>query len=495
MYKSCNIVLPDTGAEEKPSDLELKSPKPTIHLTTIVPPVTIADTIDVTPDPFKDVIRTEPAPDLPSLMSDLLPFYVDHQTKKPVSVTYKNVVVDYYPDFHVTTTRENIKKPFYHSTEAIRSNVTERTKTPVYQPGDSIISIDNYHLTTSKPEDFNETVSAVNETLQITNDTNNNNVTEKTDVVRISIRPIVQETTEPSLQTLNKGTPVIEHVKVTRSTTKAPSPTKTFTRKPLISIRPKSTTTEPSFFDEFFKDLFDSKSTTKSVMATKHKYSAKIKTKTTTPTSQTTTTDRAEPLNKEPNAAGESFSLDSVFNFFLGPEESTTARGTNKSKYQNITRKPIKKITSITISPTVENSTRSDVAEQTSSTTSVYLQSREDVDEVNEQKQVYSSFKTDESGNPKIQILEQEKEDSKIESKSNSVGKEEDEPYVPKSPTKNTFRKPTKPSQDLGNILKLAGCNIYGRMYRVGKIITELSGPCLECMCTDYGVQCAPLKC
>ena len=41
--------------------------------------------------------------------------------------------------------------------------------------------------------------------------------------------------------------------------------------------------------------------------------------------------------------------------------------------------------------------------------------------------------------------------------------------------------------------LKLAGCNIYGRMYRVGKVISELSGPCLECRCTDVGVQCKNL--
>ena len=44
-------------------------------------------------------------------------------------------------------------------------------------------------------------------------------------------------------------------------------------------------------------------------------------------------------------------------------------------------------------------------------------------------------------------------------------------------------------------LLKLAGCNIYGRMYRVGRIITELSGPCLECMCTEVGVQCRQLSC
>ncbi|KAJ2952407.1 hypothetical protein O0L34_g6715 [Tuta absoluta] len=44
-------------------------------------------------------------------------------------------------------------------------------------------------------------------------------------------------------------------------------------------------------------------------------------------------------------------------------------------------------------------------------------------------------------------------------------------------------------------LLKLAGCNIYGRMYRVGRIIAELSTPCQECRCTEFGVQCLPLRC
>ncbi|XP_025200317.1 uncharacterized protein LOC112598156 isoform X2 [Melanaphis sacchari] len=47
----------------------------------------------------------------------------------------------------------------------------------------------------------------------------------------------------------------------------------------------------------------------------------------------------------------------------------------------------------------------------------------------------------------------------------------------------------------LASILKISGCNIYGRMYRVGKIIPELSNPCLECMCTEIGVHCNQLKC
>lgn len=50
-------------------------------------------------------------------------------------------------------------------------------------------------------------------------------------------------------------------------------------------------------------------------------------------------------------------------------------------------------------------------------------------------------------------------------------------------------------SSGSAGLLKLAGCNIYGRMYRVGRIIFELSGPCLECKCTETGVQCKSLKC
>lgn len=46
-----------------------------------------------------------------------------------------------------------------------------------------------------------------------------------------------------------------------------------------------------------------------------------------------------------------------------------------------------------------------------------------------------------------------------------------------------------------GGLLKVAGCNIYGRMYRVGRIIAELSTPCQECRCTELGVQCRSLSC
>lgn len=55
------------------------------------------------------------------------------------------------------------------------------------------------------------------------------------------------------------------------------------------------------------------------------------------------------------------------------------------------------------------------------------------------------------------------------------------------------FSKPTSPT--MNGLLKLAGCNIYGQMYDVGKIIDELSNACLECKCLpDIGVGCTP-KC
>lgn len=51
-------------------------------------------------------------------------------------------------------------------------------------------------------------------------------------------------------------------------------------------------------------------------------------------------------------------------------------------------------------------------------------------------------------------------------------------------------------SQGVGTgLLKLAGCNIYGRIYRVGRIIAELSTPCLECWCIEIGVECKKLDC
>lgn len=43
--------------------------------------------------------------------------------------------------------------------------------------------------------------------------------------------------------------------------------------------------------------------------------------------------------------------------------------------------------------------------------------------------------------------------------------------------------------------LKLSGCNIYGKMYQIDQVIHELSSICVQCKCTEVGVQCSELQC
>ncbi|XP_059612831.1 uncharacterized protein LOC132259284 [Phlebotomus argentipes] len=88
-------------------------------------------------------------------------------------------------------------------------------------------------------------------------------------------------------------------------------------------------------------------------------------------------------------------------------------------------------------------------------------------------------------------------EDSSISNTESYVVNPVDEAQLDQHQTDTQiFTKPIiSSSQDPAGILKLAGCNIYGRMYRVGRIISELSSPCLECKCTEVGVHCTPLDC
>ncbi|XP_059061263.1 mucin-2 [Achroia grisella] len=74
--------------------------------------------------------------------------------------------------------------------------------------------------------------------------------------------------------------------------------------------------------------------------------------------------------------------------------------------------------------------------------------------------------------------------------------RKKEQPSVQYTPESAEISRPHAPNLlPVGPGLKLAGCNIYGRMYRVGRIIAELSTPCQECWCTELGVQCKPLNC
>lgn len=75
-----------------------------------------------------------------------------------------------------------------------------------------------------------------------------------------------------------------------------------------------------------------------------------------------------------------------------------------------------------------------------------------------------------------------------------SQKEQQQQPTQQKNQQMEIFSKPTNPT--MNGLLKLAGCNIYGSMYEVGQVISELSSPCLECKCLpDIGVGCMQMKC
>lgn len=52
-----------------------------------------------------------------------------------------------------------------------------------------------------------------------------------------------------------------------------------------------------------------------------------------------------------------------------------------------------------------------------------------------------------------------------------------------------------KTNNVISGLLKLSGCNIFGKMYKTGELIHELSDPCSRCICSEAGVNCVPVKC
>ncbi|KAG8200441.1 hypothetical protein JTE90_000524 [Oedothorax gibbosus] len=46
-------------------------------------------------------------------------------------------------------------------------------------------------------------------------------------------------------------------------------------------------------------------------------------------------------------------------------------------------------------------------------------------------------------------------------------------------------------STDLGN-LKISGCNVYGKYYRINDKVPSLGKSCSECICTEEGISCSP---
>ncbi|GFQ77410.1 VWFC domain-containing protein [Trichonephila clavata] len=55
---------------------------------------------------------------------------------------------------------------------------------------------------------------------------------------------------------------------------------------------------------------------------------------------------------------------------------------------------------------------------------------------------------------------------------------------------KITKKVPISPFSDPWGLLKVSGCNIYGKFFNINDQVEILSGPCSHCICTTNGVEC-----
>ena len=184
---------------------------------------------------------------------------------------------------------------------------------------------------------------------------------------------------------------------------------------------------------------------------------------------------------------------------YLFSDDGTT-KAPNRTTHRPITRRPtsdrntpqitvITSHTTATPSSPSENFSEADNNKQSENTTVILSTSSHNEDFIN-----YKTSSTSSSNN--YGVTPQAVLTTVLNSVKSNTSTREPSPGSPPNP--QHLNLPVSVSADPGavsGLLKLAGCNIYGRMYRVGRIISELSGPCLECMCTEVGVQCRPLDC
>ncbi|XP_034181960.2 uncharacterized protein LOC117605124 [Osmia lignaria lignaria] len=322
----------------------------------------------VSPDPFRDVIKTEPAPDLPSLIEDMIPYLVEHGITTPVTTTLKPLQSQpanhqQHPTNFDYMDKLTLIRPPYRPEEGVDSLVT-KNKFTVNQEGqlkEGVLSSYN-----SKEDQILEHVS---ESVH--------------QVPGFDYEKISSPLTDRTIATKRYEDHHISSNNITEST---------FSKLNDSKRNDSVTSSRPDFKD----------------------HSSMINETNVRSTTLKTPEDLEEPI----------FSLDTVLDLLF---PSDTA---NNSPVSESTRTP-------------ESTTTSRSTTKLKSSTESAKSTEQPVTEAATVSKVL-----------------------------------ENEIPVP-----------------VASLLKLAGCNIYGRMYRVGRIITELSGPCLECRCTEIGVQCKQLQC
>lgn len=404
-----------------------------------MPPFTVADVI-VTPDPFRDVIRTEAAPDLHSLIGDIMPYLWDQTASSTTPVSF--TTLESRENSTTTSTTGSTTSSSTTTTTTTPSTTTTTTQEP------STTESTTASTTSTAPPAPTTTLTSLFDLLNFES-TNKTVPQEEYDYKEVK----EEEPSEDDFSFDSVFSYLFGNDKWT-TTSEKPYPK---TKKPYLSKPNITQSGDQKFLNKTVGPKFN-QSRPSTVQTLEHRIDVDIDDttnslekvseldKTSNPTaasplsnSETRRTTNAEPIIKliattpvlTLTAAPTTIKptepvvyLTSVRNVLTTPPSSTSQRPTEKTAYYSTARSPITKVST-----------------------------------------------------------------KRYGTKYTSTPKYSRPPVTPAT----SLSKPD-PGAASG-LLKLAGCNIYGRMYRVGRIISELSGPCLECMCTEVGVQCRPLKC
>ncbi|XP_043497464.1 uncharacterized protein LOC122521092 [Polistes fuscatus] len=406
----------------------------------------------VSPDPFRDVIKTEPAPDLPSLMEDMIPYLVEHgiTTSRPTtSMTTPPILQNQGSSQHILKHTSNfdymdklhlIHAPFDYGQEIDVSlkppknegnlNETPPNKYPtslIYQMKDDPNNSNNYKLDELIRVPDTVTMSYNNININNNNNNNNNTLSNITDIIYYTNSSMrTNSTKDIESSGIKNGS-----VSVADSTIRPPTST-------MKTVEPEKDNIFS--FGSVLDFLFSSDDTT---------------------------------YYKEDS--NESIST------IASTIATSTSTNTNTNNYNNNNNNNNNTITTITTTTTTMISTTKNI----SSTETEELSLKKD-QEIRNQDVNFSFIKT----NLSTALSSTKFVDITTTMKyGNNDDDDDDDDEVSSKILDNEI------PVSVSSLLKLAGCNIYGRMYRVGRIITELSSPCRECRCTEIGVQCKQLRC
>lgn len=447
---------------------QISMESPPFHL----PPITIAKLIVTTPDPFRDVIRTEPAPDLPSLMGDIINLWEQSASQ----ITSNN-----FQKQQVTTPSPPEILPVLNNYKASNENSSEEI--PFY----------NGNLSTSKLHDillYNAEIDH-NITIQTME-----KLSENEDSENLSNRPL-------KMETINKD---VKDSLIAISERKVTTPLTMVTLKEYDVVPIEKTKPEKTAVTEIPEQLNFRGLVKDGVLLKEQKIESDNK-----------EADEQSKLNITLSNAD--------LKIYTSTTDAVEKQSTTLLTLQNTNMSSINDSKHLEV--TASNKSNS-IAKTTESDNTIIVNKTEFLTENNKLLK-NSSF-------PSCDVLDCINKTESVTVLMSSIDNlkpvlttDVNESYQKDNNlvTKNFYV--LRPDYELGNetlnltvnnnledsisnlnglqsqssldsgpasgLLKLAGCNIYGRMYRVGRIILELSGPCLECMCTEVGVQCRPLTC